>query len=135
MFDDHWGRKQALIDYKNLAITKSPYWDFAVNPRFWLKIGNFLFVCFLQNKSRNNVWWSSNYKSSPQPIKGASNVFFCNKLFSLYKFLSKVSQPVSYAFSQPASQSVSQLVNQSASKSASLSASQPASHSVKQSER
>ena len=49
MFDDHWGRKQALFDYKNLAITKSPYWDFfkGVNPRFWLKIGNYLFVCFL----------------------------------------------------------------------------------------
>ena len=27
MFDDHWGRKQVLFDYKNLAITKSPYWD------------------------------------------------------------------------------------------------------------
>ena len=49
MFDDHWGRKQVLFDYKNLAITKSPYWDFfkGVNPRFWLKIGNYLFVCFL----------------------------------------------------------------------------------------
>ena len=48
MFDDHWRRKQALFDYKNLAITKSPYWDFfkGVNPRFWLKIGNYLLVCF-----------------------------------------------------------------------------------------
>ena len=42
------------------------------------------------------------------PIKGACNVFSFNKLFSLYKFLFKVSQPVSYAFSQSASQSVSQ---------------------------
>ena len=25
MFDGHRGRKQALFDYKNLAITKSPY--------------------------------------------------------------------------------------------------------------
>ena len=41
-------------------------------------------------------------------IKGASNVFSFNKLFSLYKFLSKVSKPVSYVFSQSASQSISQ---------------------------
>ena len=48
MFDDHWGRKQALLDYKNLAITKPSYSDFVtgVNPRFWSKIGNFLFVFF-----------------------------------------------------------------------------------------
>ena len=46
------------------------------------------------------------------PIKGASNVFSFNKLFSLYKLLPKVSQPVSYAFTQSASQSVSQPVSQ-----------------------
>ena len=28
MSDDHWGRKEALFDYKNLAIAKSPYWGF-----------------------------------------------------------------------------------------------------------
>ena len=28
MFDDHLGRKQALLDYKNLAITKPSYSDF-----------------------------------------------------------------------------------------------------------
>ena len=63
LFDDHWGRNQALLDYNILDITKLPYWDFytGVNPRFWSKIANFLFVCFffLENKSRNNVWWSS----------------------------------------------------------------------------
>ena len=47
LFDDHWGRKQALLDYKILDITKLPCWDFfiGVNPRFWSKIANFLFVC------------------------------------------------------------------------------------------
>ena len=34
-------------DYKILDITKLPCWDFyiGVNPRFWSKIANFLFVC------------------------------------------------------------------------------------------
>ena len=50
LFDDHWGRKHALLDYKILDITKLPCWDFfiGVNPRF-----------FWQKKSRNKVWWSS----------------------------------------------------------------------------
>ena len=36
MFDDNWGRKQALLDYKNFCFERSPYWDFfkGVNP--WL---------------------------------------------------------------------------------------------------
>ena len=62
LFDNHWGRKQALLDYKILDITKLPCWEFfmGVNPRFWSKIAHFLFVCFFwQNKSRNKVWWSS----------------------------------------------------------------------------
>ena len=57
------------------------------------------------------------------PIKGAGNVLSFNNLLSQYKFLSKVSHPVSCAFSQSVSQSVnqsdsqsvSQLVNQSVS--------------------
>ena len=28
LFDDRWGRKQALLDYKKLDITKLPNWDF-----------------------------------------------------------------------------------------------------------
>ena len=48
MFDDRWGRKQALLDYKNLYFERSPYWDFfkGVNP--WLiknwKFPNCLFL-------------------------------------------------------------------------------------------
>ena len=40
LFDDHWGRKHALLDYKILDITKLPCWDFfiGVNPRFFGKI-------------------------------------------------------------------------------------------------
>ena len=47
LFDNHWGRKQALLDYKILDITKLPCWDFytGVNQRFWSKNGNYLFVC------------------------------------------------------------------------------------------
>ena len=126
LFDDHWGRKQALLDYKNLDITKLSYWDFytGVNQRFWSKIANFLFVClfvffFWQNKSRNNVWWSSGEKSNPQPIKCASN-FMINKLFFLatnhsacINFCPKpvsesAMQSVSHQVSQPVSQPVSQ---------------------------
>ena len=47
MFDDNWGRKQALLDYKNLYFETSPYWDFfkGVNHDFdqTLKI-SYLFV-------------------------------------------------------------------------------------------
>ena len=48
MVDDHWDRKQAHLDYKNLDITKLPYWDSFKGGtlRFCSKI-NFLFVCFL----------------------------------------------------------------------------------------
>ena len=133
LFDVHWGRKQALLDYKNLDITKLPYWDFytGVNQRFWSKIANFLFVClivcfFWQNKSRNNVWWSSGKKSNPQPIKCASN-FMIKKLFFLATNHSacihfcpqSVSQSAMQVVSQPASQSVSQSISQSVSQSAS----------------
>ena len=122
LFDDHWGKKHALLDYKILDITKLPYWDFytGVNPTFWSKTANFLFVCFFwQNKSRNEVWWSSSKKSSPQPIKGASNLMI-NKLFFLatnhsacINFCPKpvsesAMQSVSHQVSQPVSQPVSQ---------------------------
>ena len=46
-FDDHWGRKHALLDYKMLDITKLPCWDFyiGVNPRFGQKLQiSFLFA-------------------------------------------------------------------------------------------
>ena len=48
MFVDHRGEKQALLDYSNLEFTKWPHWDFykGINPWFWSKIGNFLYVCF-----------------------------------------------------------------------------------------
>ena len=57
------------------------------------------------------------------PIKGASNVFSFNKLFSLYKFLSKVSQQVSQSVSKSTSQLVSQSVRQPVSQSVRQSAS------------
>ena len=111
LFDVHWGRKQALLDYKNLDITKLPYWDFytGVNQRF-----------------RNNVWWSSGEKSNPQPIKCASN-FMINKLFFLATNHSacinfcpqSVSQSAMQVVSQSASQSGSQSISQSVSQSAS----------------
>ena len=28
IIDDHWGRKQAHLDYKNVNIKKLLYWDF-----------------------------------------------------------------------------------------------------------
>ena len=67
------------------------------------------------------------------PIKGASNVLSFNNLLSQYKFLSKVSHPVSCAFSQSASQSVSQPVSQSVRQSVSQPVSQPVSQLVNQS--
>ena len=128
LFDDHWGRKQALLDYKNLDITKLPYWDFytGVNQRFWWKTAKKLFFFFWQNKSRNNVWWSSGEKSNPQPIKCASN-FMINKLFFLATNHSvcinfcpqSVSQSAMQVVSQSASQSGSQSISQSVSQSAS----------------
>ena len=128
LFDVHWGTKQALLDYKNLDITKLPYWDFytGVNQRFWSKIANFLFVClFCQNKSRNNVWWSSGEKSNPQSIKCASN-FMINKLF----FLATNHSACINFCPQSVSQSAMQVVSQSASQSGSQSISQSVSQSV-----
>ena len=91
-----------------------------VNSRLWSKIANFLFVCLVflggQNKSRNKVWWSS-----PQPIEGVSNLtinksfFPCNESFSLYKFLSTVSQQVNQSTSQSVSQSLSMSISQTVS--------------------
>ena len=153
LFYVHWGRKQALLDYKNLDITKLPYWDFytGVNQRFWSKIANFLFVCLFvfflgggaQNKSRNNVWWSFGEKSNPQPIKCASN-FMINKLFFLatnhsacinfcpQSVSQSAMQVVSQSASQSVSQSVSQQVSQVVSPSVSQLVSQPVSQSVSQ---
>ena len=56
MFVDHQGGKQTLLDYNNLEFTKWPYWYFfkGINPWFWLKIGNFLYVCF-QKKIRYEI--------------------------------------------------------------------------------
>ena len=45
MFDDHWSRKQALLEYKKLAITKSPYWNFLEGLTYDFD-QKFLFVCF-----------------------------------------------------------------------------------------
>ena len=81
---------------------------------------------FWQNKSRNNVWWSSGEKSNPQPIKCASN-FMINKLFFLATNHSvcinfcpqSVSQSAMQVVSQSASQSGSQSISQSVSQSAS----------------
>ena len=131
LFDVHWSRKQAVLDYKNLDITKLPYWDFytGVNQRFWSKIANFLFVClfffFWQNKSRYNVWWSSGEKSNSQPIKCASN-FMINKLF----FLATNHSACINFCPQSVSQSAMQVVSQSASQSVSQSASQLVSKSM-----
>ena len=53
LFDDHWGRKQALLDYKNLDITKLPYWDFTqeLTKDFGPKLQiSSLFVCFFVAK-------------------------------------------------------------------------------------
>ena len=53
LFDDHWGRKQALLDYKILDITKLPCWDFymGLTQDFGQKLQiSCLFVCFLWGK-------------------------------------------------------------------------------------
>ena len=51
MFDDHLVRKQALLDYK-ILITKVATLDFIkVVLLFWLKNGNFIFVCCLTDKA------------------------------------------------------------------------------------
>ena len=50
LFDDHWGRKQALLDYKILDITKLPCWDFymGLTQDFGQKLQiSSLFVCLL----------------------------------------------------------------------------------------
>ena len=124
LFDDHWGRKQALLDYKNLDITKLPYWDFytGVNQRFWWKTAKKLFFFF----GKISLEIMSGEKSNPQPIKCASN-FMINKLFFLATNHSvcrnfcpqSVSQSAMQVVSQSASQSGSQSISQSVSQSAS----------------
>ena len=88
-----------------------------------------LFVClfFWQNKSRNNVWWSSGEKSNSQPIKCARN-FMINKLF----FLATNHSACINFCPQSVSQSAMQVVSQSASQSGSQSISQSVSQSVSQ---
>ena len=106
-----------------------------VNPRLWSKIANFLFVClfvcfFWQNKSRNNVWGSSNLKkSSPQQITGVTNLT-SNKSFSLATNHSACINFCPQSVSKSISQQASQLVKQSVSQS---SASWPVNHSASQS--
>ena len=34
IFDDQWGREQALLDYENWYFAKSRYWDFFKNWKF-----------------------------------------------------------------------------------------------------
>ena len=50
LFDDRWGRKHALLDYKILDITKLPCWDFymGLTQDFGQKLLiSSLFVCLL----------------------------------------------------------------------------------------
>ena len=107
MFDDHWGRKQALFDYENLAITKSPYWDFfkGVNPRFWLKIGNYPFV-------RNSLEIMTDDHLVKSQALSQSKVLATFSLATNYSacmnFCPKlISQSAMHSVSQPASQPVS----------------------------
>ena len=113
MFDDHWGRKQALFDYKNLPITKSPYWDFfkGVNPRFWLKIGNYLLTCLFFGKISLEIM-SDDHLVKSQALS-QSKVLATFSLATNYSacinFCPKsVSQSAMHSVSQQVSQSVSQ---------------------------
>ena len=58
-FDDHLVKEQDHLDKKYwfyIAVVLRLFED--VNPWFWTKIGNVLFVFFKQNKPGNNVSWS-----------------------------------------------------------------------------
>ena len=111
MFDDHWGRKQVLFDYTNLAITKSPYWDFfkGVNPRFWLKLEITSFLFFgkisLEVKSDDHLVKSQALSQSKvlPTFSLATNysacINFCPK---------SISQSAMHSVSHQVSQSVSQ---------------------------
>ena len=49
MFDDHPVRKQALLKYKNIEFIELPnpfFCSKGIKPRFWSKVGIFLFACF-----------------------------------------------------------------------------------------
>ena len=48
LFDFVRKKKQPFLGYKNDIIKKSKNWDFfkGVNPWFWSKFSNFLWVCF-----------------------------------------------------------------------------------------
>ena len=58
MSDDHLVKKQALLDDKKINLKQSPYWNFfkGVNPLFWSKFGNFLFVCFLDKMGHEVIF-------------------------------------------------------------------------------
>ena len=61
IFDDQWGRKQALLDYKNLYLQSRDTEIFSkgLTPDFGQKLKiSYLFV-FGQNGHWNNVWRSS----------------------------------------------------------------------------
>ena len=105
-FNDHWGRKQALLYYKNWIwqSCQTDIFYIGVNPRFWSK----LFVClfFFFGKIGLEIM------SDDHLVKNQGNLTI-NKSFFLTTNHSACINFCPQSVSQSAMQSVSQLVNQS----------------------
>ena len=92
VFDHILERKNAFLSSKNQKIKKSKNWHFSkgVNPRFWLKNGQFFIFCFLGNIGQEHVFYDILERKNAflgdknKKFKKSKNCLFCKGINPLF---------------------------------------------------